>query len=117
VGFALTLNLLNLDGFIAHRNIERFEDTGKLDVLYLTSLSDDALPAIGPLLEDERLPEEDRLILRQELGLRLYELDRDRRERGVLDHHFGKARAWRALDEYRDTLGPYLRAPFRSDPF
>ena len=36
------MNLFNPDAFIARRNIERFTTTGKLDVYYLSSLSDDA---------------------------------------------------------------------------
>jgi hypothetical protein len=44
LNFVMTLNLINMDGFIASRNIARFERTGKLDVTYLLSLSDDVIP-------------------------------------------------------------------------
>ena len=37
------MNFLNPDAFIARRNIERFTTTGKLDIEYLSSLSDDAI--------------------------------------------------------------------------
>jgi len=40
--FLAVMNLFNPDAFIARRNIERFTTTGKLDVYYLSSLSDDA---------------------------------------------------------------------------
>ncbi|MBI2610249.1 DUF4173 domain-containing protein [Candidatus Giovannonibacteria bacterium] len=42
--FLAVMNFLNPDAFIARRNIDRFGATGKLDVHYLNSLSDDAIP-------------------------------------------------------------------------
>jgi hypothetical protein len=39
-----TVNYLNIDGFIAKKNIERYNETGKLDAYYLTSLSFEAVP-------------------------------------------------------------------------
>jgi hypothetical protein len=47
------LNLINPDAFIAQRNMERFSgpQIGKLDVYYLSTLSDDALPIISKLLD------------------------------------------------------------------
>lgn len=42
--FLAVMNFLNPDAFIARRNIERFATTGKLDVYYLSRLSDDAVP-------------------------------------------------------------------------
>lgn len=50
----LGLAAINPDGFIASYNVDRFEDTGKLDVTYLQSLSADAAPALMELPEDER---------------------------------------------------------------
>jgi len=44
--FVFGMNMLNPDAFIARRNLERYEDTGKLDALYLSSLSDDAMPEL-----------------------------------------------------------------------
>lgn len=37
-------NYVNIDGFIAKKNIERYYNTGKIDVSYLTSLSYEAAP-------------------------------------------------------------------------
>ena len=47
----LTLAALGGDGFVAERNVDRWEQTGRLDVAYLQQLSADAVPAI------DRLPE------------------------------------------------------------
>ncbi len=113
VGFVLTLNLMNMDGFIASRNIARFEETGKLDVLYLTTLSDDAIPTVAQLLEKEdALGEQKYQALLAGLGPRLYFLDQDRQERGWLGYHFSKDRAWKALDRYREILAPFIRPTY-----
>jgi hypothetical protein len=42
----LGLAVLNPDGWIAARNIDRYEDTGRLDPSYLAGLSADAVPAL-----------------------------------------------------------------------
>jgi hypothetical protein len=47
----LTLGALDPDGFVAQRNIDRYQSTGKIDVTYLQQLSADAVPAV------DRLPE------------------------------------------------------------
>lgn len=56
--FLAAMNFLNPDAFIARKNIERLADTGKLDIDYLNSLSDDALPesikALGAPNDDIR---------------------------------------------------------------
>ena len=48
--FAL-INIINPDAFIARQNINRFNDTGKLDLYYLRTLSEDAVPATSQLLD------------------------------------------------------------------
>ncbi len=49
VGFAATLSLLNVDAFIVNRNADRLSATGDLDIEYLASLSEDALPELTQL--------------------------------------------------------------------
>jgi hypothetical protein len=50
VVFLTVMNILNPDVFIARRNIERFATTGNLDIYYLSSLSDDAVPETVKIL-------------------------------------------------------------------
>jgi signal transduction histidine kinase len=50
----LVFTLLNPAGFVASRNIDRFERTGKIDTFYLGSLPSDAVPALDRLREPER---------------------------------------------------------------
>ena len=42
----LVANVVNVEGFIVDRNVDRFAGTGKLDVDYLIGLSDDAVPTL-----------------------------------------------------------------------
>jgi hypothetical protein len=49
--FLVLLNVINPDNFIAHQNIARFNSTGKIDLNYLSSLSEDATPEIATLLD------------------------------------------------------------------
>lgn len=55
-GAALLLGLaaVNPDGYVAERNVERFERTGKVDLSYLGGLSADAAPALAALPADLR---------------------------------------------------------------
>ncbi len=48
--FFFIFNLLNPDAFIAQKNIGQFAKQGKLDTLYLSELSADAVPEISSLL-------------------------------------------------------------------
>jgi hypothetical protein len=45
----LAFSLANPDGLIAKRNVERWRETGRLDVAYLQTLSADAAPALAGL--------------------------------------------------------------------
>lgn len=50
--FFFAMNALNPDVFIAKKNIARYHETGKVDIDYLSRLSDDALPYTVALLDD-----------------------------------------------------------------
>ena len=62
LGFVASLNLLNVDGFIAHQNVQRAMQGSPLDGDYLATLSTDtvpallesfALPSLSPVLKDD----------------------------------------------------------------
>jgi Domain of unknown function (DUF4173) len=50
----LVLGAVNPDNFVADRNVDRYQATGKLDVGYLQALSADAVPAVDRLPEPVR---------------------------------------------------------------
>lgn len=65
----LGFTLVNPDGLVARHNVERWRETGKLDLGYLTSLSADAVPALAelpPPLRDQALRSERRRLARPE---------------------------------------------------
>lgn len=51
--FYTVLNFINVDKIIAHSNITRYRQTGKIDLRYLDSLSFDAVPEITKLAGDK----------------------------------------------------------------
>lgn len=53
LGFFVFLNFVNPDSFIARQNINRFNETGKIDMIYLSDLSEDAAPEIAKLLDSQ----------------------------------------------------------------
>ncbi|MEU7803046.1 DUF4153 domain-containing protein [Micromonospora arborensis] len=81
----LGLALVNPDRLIADRNVDRYLQTGRLDISYLSGLSADAVPALA------RLPEPMRVCA---LGQIAAELPRD----GFWATNVGRERARRKLD-------------------
>jgi signal transduction histidine kinase len=53
IALLLTFAMINPEAWIARQNIERFESTGKIDWTYLQTLSDDALPTLATLPDDQ----------------------------------------------------------------
>jgi two-component system sensor histidine kinase BaeS len=86
----LGLAVVNPDAWVAERNIDRYEQTGDLDVRYLQSLSADAAPVVV-----ERLPERVAACVLQDLPAnQLAEEDRT-----VWGWNLGRERARDALDD------------------
>jgi hypothetical protein len=56
MGFAASLSILNVDGFIARQNIARAAEGEGFDVAYLASLSTDSVPSLVKKMEDQSLP-------------------------------------------------------------
>ena len=50
-GLIVALAAINPDAWIAQRNVDRYEETGKLDWSYLQGLSDDAVPVLSTLAD------------------------------------------------------------------
>lgn len=52
IGFALSLNLMNVDAFIVRQNVARSRGGAELDMAYLATLSNDAVPALTALMDE-----------------------------------------------------------------
>ncbi|MGC4880105.1 DUF4153 domain-containing protein [Micromonospora sp. DT43] len=81
----LGLAVINPDRLIADRNVDRYLDTGRLDITYLSGLSADAVPAL------DRLPEPMRTCALREIA---FELPED----GFWATNLGRERARSVLD-------------------
>ncbi|MBN1537458.1 MAG: DUF4173 domain-containing protein [Anaerolineales bacterium] len=60
LGFALSINFLNVDGFIVQRNAQRAIQGDEVDTAYLASLSTDAVPTLVSLYQSPSLPAQTR---------------------------------------------------------
>jgi len=56
IGFAGSLILMNVDGFIVRQNVERAVRGQELDVAYLASLTSDSIPTLVDEFKDTELP-------------------------------------------------------------
>ncbi len=101
-GFVLSLVVLNVDGFIAERNLDRYFETGDLDVSYLAQLTNDAAPTLAERASAD-IPQE----LLAQLACRKALLNDQLEQRSWQSYHFGRERAERALGEIAELLQPY----------
>jgi len=105
-GFGLSLNLLNVDSFIARQNVARALAGAELDTAYLARLSDDAIPTLIQL--HAILPSTQKA----EVGATLacwaasYE-QQNNDERPWQSFHISYSRAQRLLEAHRDELAIY----------
>jgi hypothetical protein len=59
-GFVLTMNIINVDGFITTKNFQRLSvEDAYLDTYYLKTLSNDAIPILIDLADDPNIAEDE----------------------------------------------------------
>ncbi len=117
IGYLATLNVMNVDLYIAERNIARYHEGQALDLGLLMSLSVDAVPAMLPLydaLEDNPTPDAQATVGLW-LASKLYNLDRQRAGMGatIFSANLAREDAWRLLNARRTQLPEYDPASFR----
>jgi hypothetical protein len=91
LGFAICLMLRATPLLIVRENVARYQESGKLDAFYLTTLSNDAIPALVDALAVVEDPE--RKIILRELGWRHSHLSAVAAESGWPGWHLARARA------------------------
>jgi hypothetical protein len=118
VGFVITLNLLNVDGLIVNKNVQRVLYDGnpaaggeleekserELDAYYLQSLSTDATPALIESLSSRRLATADQNELAAILACQIAVMSDERDQLSWVSYHWADARAWKLLKDHRDDL-------------
>jgi hypothetical protein len=85
----VTLNYVNIDKFIVNQNMNRYEETGKIDVNYLGALSYESIPV---------LIEQENEIFNEPLNEKKIELYQG--SRNWQSFNFSKAKAKRLIDEW-----------------
>lgn len=70
IGYGVGLNMIGGEGFIAARNIERYEMDKELDICYLKTFSVDALPQMLTLLDLAENRQDDEVVQHVQLWLR-----------------------------------------------
>ncbi len=53
IGFGVTINIINIDATIARQNVSRAVSGNKLDIQYLTTLSDDKIPYLAEVYRSD----------------------------------------------------------------
>ena len=110
--FGLTVNLLNVDQFVAQQNIRRVLNPSEstsitpLDTDYLFILSYDALPTLVETYTDPQTPPSLRDDLGGVLACRLATLNQDREEPWT-SYHYARIRGKNLLQSLSDDLGDY----------
>ncbi|MBC6936633.1 MAG: DUF4173 domain-containing protein [Chloroflexi bacterium] len=109
IGYLGTLNLMNVDLYIADRNIARYRAGQELDIAFLNILSVDAAPAIIPLYTETTDNPAVHDWAGQWLVRKLIALDNLREGDGatVFSANLSRESAWAQLDAARDTLPEY----------
>ncbi|TFH34803.1 MAG: DUF4173 domain-containing protein, partial [Anaerolineales bacterium] len=116
MGFAATLNLINIDGFIAQRNIQRFlrgevfetaegRTIPEVDIGYLVGLSSDAMPTLARFSEEA--PPEVRDELLGELACRIEFGYRPSSRDAWPSYHVSLARSAAIMDDLAPALALY----------
>lgn len=117
IGYLATLNVMNVDLYIAERNIARYHEGQALDLGLLMSLSVDAVPAMLPLYDE--LEDNPTVDAQATVGLwlasKLYNLDLQRAGMGatIFSANLAREEAWRRLDARRTQLPEYDPSAFR----
>lgn len=106
VGFGATLALINVDGFIAARNIDRALRGEELDVVYLNNLTVDAVPVLVDRYLDPALPASIKDMLGKSLACREMTF-RNATDRQWQGYRIGQDRAYRLLQKNSAAWSQY----------
>ena len=106
LGFAASLSLMNVDGFIVQQNVNRAVKGQGLDVAYLVSLSTDSVPVLARDFQATTLPGLTRDAVGAVLFCRL-QSDSTRPREDWRSFTLSEWQAKAAMNKVRDELGKY----------
>jgi hypothetical protein len=111
IGYLLTLNAMNVDHYIAERNIARYYQGYALDLSFLGQLSADAVPAVITLYQDKTTNAEARKWAGQWLAYQLQLLE-NQPDQTLFSFNFARHNARAQLHALEQTLPAYNPAFF-----
>jgi hypothetical protein len=106
IGFVLSISFLDVDAFIVKQNVQRASDGAELDINYLQSLSDDAIPAMADAYSSSELSEQ----TRDELGAAITCMADERKsgkQHSWKSFNLSRRRADRSLELLEEDLNGY----------
>ncbi|MCC6897036.1 MAG: DUF4173 domain-containing protein [Anaerolineae bacterium] len=109
IGYLVTLNVMNVDRYIAERNIARYHDGQELDIAFLNILSPDAVEPILALWQESGEGTEVHTWSGQWLAKQLNTLSPEVKQTGQLPFslNFSRMDAWLMLDRVSRQLPAY----------
>lgn len=107
LGFALSLSLLNVDGFIVRQNVDRAVQGAGLDVPYLVSLSADSVPVLTDIYQSSSYPNLTRDAVGAVLFCRIQPGTSDRADQDWRAFSFSNWRADMDLMSIKSRLSKY----------
>ena len=97
--FLAVMNISNIDYRMAQYNLNRYNETGKIDAFYITQISPDAIPATIELLDSENKE------VREEYAKNLYcEFLDDTQSDSFVSYNYARSQSYRLLRDNEDKI-------------
>jgi hypothetical protein len=107
-GFSLTLNLLNVDQFIAQRNLEHASAGNRLDASYLVhQLSDDGIPTLFTYWQAQSTPQDVQAALQAALACRFVVRNTQQEREHWAEWHHAASRVESLFEVHQADLASY----------
>jgi hypothetical protein len=107
LGFGVTLNILNIDSFIVQQNVGRLLAGEELDIAYLDTLSNDAVPALAKAYYSQPAGSDLQADLGGLLACRAALSERSPADLSWQSYHLGRTQAKAILSGMKSELEPY----------
>ena len=107
IGFAATLPIMNVDGFIVMKNIDRAAQGQELDVSYLASLGYDSIPALANQFANPKMSTD----LHEQVGAALVCMQDSFPSSDRLNwrsYHYSRSKAMQVYNQLENDLANYV---------
>lgn len=111
MAFFAIFNLLNPDAFVTRKNIDRFTQTRKLDITYLSTLSADAVPELVLLLDMPGITDVHDNQLSKRVAATLESYYRANPKQSWQSYNVSRSRAMELIDNKRGVITTLISVP------